>query len=141
MEKCPHWINSLGFSDEAHFHLNGAINNHNDIFWGAEPPEEVSEISLKGPKSTCLCASNARWSMLGPYWFEDANVKTVIVNGERYRKVLRRFDADLAQLLSPNQLRVAWFMHDGAPLHTAVETIDFVPPGVWKSCHQPGHST
>ena len=36
------------------------INNHNNIFWGADPPEEVSEISLKVPKSTCFCALNAR---------------------------------------------------------------------------------
>ena len=84
MEKYPNWINSLWFSDEAHCHLNGAISNHTNIFWCAEPPEEVSEMSLKGPKSTCFCILNARLDMLGLYWFEDTNGETVIVNGERY---------------------------------------------------------
>ena len=39
MELYPNWINLIWFSDEVHFHLNGDINNHNNIFWGAEPPE------------------------------------------------------------------------------------------------------
>ena len=43
MELYPNWINLIWFSDEAHFHLNSAINNHNNIFWGAEPPEEITE--------------------------------------------------------------------------------------------------
>ena len=68
--------------------LNGAINNHNNIFWGAEPPEEVSEMSLKGHKSTCFCALNARWGMLGQYWFEDTIGKMVTVSSERYGEVL-----------------------------------------------------
>ena len=34
MERYPNWINLIWFSDEAHFHLNGAINNHNNILWG-----------------------------------------------------------------------------------------------------------
>ena len=33
MERYPNWINLIWFSDEAHFHLNGATNNHNNIFW------------------------------------------------------------------------------------------------------------
>ena len=52
--------------------------------------------------------------------------KKVTVNDERYREVLRRFHADLAQLPSPNQLRHAWFMQNGAPAHTAGETIDLL---------------
>ena len=49
MERYPNWINLIWFSDEAHFHLNGAINNHNNIFLGAEPPEEITERYLQGP--------------------------------------------------------------------------------------------
>ena len=71
MEWYPNWINLLWFSDEAHFHLNDAINNHNNnIFWGTEPPE-ITERYLKGPKVTCFCAFNGRWGTLGPYWFEN----------------------------------------------------------------------
>ena len=48
MERYLNRINLIWFSDEAHFHLNDAINNHNNIFWGAEPPERITERYLKG---------------------------------------------------------------------------------------------
>ena len=50
----------------------------------------------------------------------------VTVNGEWYRGVLHRFHADLAQLPSPNQLGLTWFMQDGAPPHIAGESIDLL---------------
>ena len=46
MERYPNWINLTWISYEANFHLNGAIDNHNNIFWGAEPPEEITERYL-----------------------------------------------------------------------------------------------
>ena len=64
MERYLNWINLIWFSDEAHFHLNGAINDHNNIFWGTELPE-ITERYLKGPKVTCFCAFNARWGTQG----------------------------------------------------------------------------
>ena len=60
MERYPNWINLIWFSDEAHLHMN----NHNNILWGAEPPDEITERYLKGPKITCFCAFNARWGTL-----------------------------------------------------------------------------
>ena len=33
LEAHPDLIRLLWFTDEAHFHLNGAVNNHNNIFW------------------------------------------------------------------------------------------------------------
>ena len=66
-------------SDEAHFHLNCANNNHNNIFWGAEPPEEFTKRYLKGPKVTSFCAFNAKW---GTYWFENYNSRMVTINDE-----------------------------------------------------------
>ena len=65
MEWCPNWINLMWFSDEAHFYFNDANNNHNNIFWVAEPPE-ITERYLKGPKVTYFCAFNGRWGTLGP---------------------------------------------------------------------------
>ena len=70
--------------------MNGAINNYK-IFWGTEPLEVVCLRCLsRAPKSksTCFCAFNARWGMLGPYCFEYPNGKTVTVNGEWYCEVL-----------------------------------------------------
>ena len=61
MSWSPNWINLIWFSDEAHFHFNGVINKHSNIFWGAVPPEEITERYVKGPKVTCFCTFNARW--------------------------------------------------------------------------------
>ena len=122
MERNPGWIKNVWFSDEAHFHLNGAINSHNNIFWGSEPPEETTDKLAKGPKVTAFVAYNIRHGLLGPYWFEEGG-RTVTVNGERYREVIGKFHADLSASLTENQLKVVWFMQDGAPPHTAHDTI------------------
>ena len=48
LEQTPSWLNHIWFSDEAYFHLNGAVNNHNNVFWGEQKPEEIIEKHLKG---------------------------------------------------------------------------------------------
>ena len=62
MEEESDWINNVWFSDEAHFHLNGAVNN----FWGTERPDQVSPKKLKGLKVTAWCALNAKYGVIGP---------------------------------------------------------------------------
>ena len=109
MDRFQNWIDKVWFTDEAHFHLNGAVSHHNNVYWGDERPEEIDEKYLKGPKVTALCALNAKKGMLGPYWFEDSRGRTVTVNGERYREVLNRINEDLNQLYTPNQKRLLWF--------------------------------
>ena len=133
LECTPSWINHIWFSDEAYFHLNNAVNNHNYISWGSEQPEEVTEKQLKGPKVTAFVAFNARHGLLGPYWFEEGG-KTVTVNAARYRDVIKIFYDDLSETLSEGQLPMAWFMQDGAPPHTAHETIAYLR-GLFKTRH------
>ena len=123
MDRFQNWIDKVWFTDEAHFHLNGAVNHHNNVYWGDERPEEIDEKCLKGPKVTALCALNAKKGMLGPYWFEDSRRRTVTVNGERYREVLNRINEDLNQLYTPNRKRFLWFQQDGATPHTAQATM------------------
>ena len=125
LERTPSWINHIWFSDEAHFHLNSAVNNHNNIFWGSDLPEEITERQLKGPKVTAFVAFNARHGLLGPYWFEEDG-KTVTINAARYRDVIAKFYDDLSATLSEGQLRMAWFKQNGAPPHTAQETIAYL---------------
>ena len=40
LEQTPSWLNHIWFSDEAHFHMNGAVISHNNIFLGEQAPEE-----------------------------------------------------------------------------------------------------
>ena len=131
LEKTPSWLNHIWFSDEAHFHLNGAVNNHNNVFWGEEKPEEIGEKRLKGPKVTAFVAFNAKHGLLGPYWFEE-NGRTVTINSERYIATLDQLHSDLTQKLTQRQLRLAWFMQDGARPHTAHASLDHLR-GLFRS--------
>ena len=64
MERYPNWNNSLWFSDEAYFHLNGAFNNHNNIFLGAEHPEDVCNVS-QGPQVHLLLCIECQMGYAG----------------------------------------------------------------------------
>ena len=66
-ERSPGWLNNIWFCDEAHYHLNGAVNNHNNVFWR----EEVNEKHLKGTKVTVWIAFNPIHGLFGLYWFQD----------------------------------------------------------------------
>ena len=101
------------------------MNNHNNVFWGDAPPEEVTDKQLKGPKVTAFVAYNARRGLLGPYWFEERG-RTVTITANRYCEIIRQFHADLNRILTPGQFRLAWFMQDGTSPHTAHETISYL---------------
>ena len=118
LEQTPSWRNHIWFSDEAHFYLNGAINNHKNVFWGESIPEEMGQKHLKGPKVTAFVAFNAKHGLLEPYWFEE-NGRTVTINTGRYISILDKFYGDLTQKLTQGPLRLALFMQDGARSHTA----------------------
>ena len=105
LEETPSWLNHIWFSDEAHFHLNGAVINYNNIFWVEQAPEEISEKQRKGAEVTAFIAFNPKHSLLGPYWFEERG-KTVTVNSPRYCVIMQRFHDDLSQKLTPGQLRL-----------------------------------
>jgi len=94
MEAHSDWINNVSFSDEAHFHINGAVNNHNNRFWGSETPDELKEKSLKGKKVTAFCALNGKYRVLGVYWFKE-NGKMVTITSGRYCTIMDQFVADL----------------------------------------------
>ena len=117
LEQTLSWLNHIWFSDEAHFHLNGAVNNHNNVFWGESSPEGISEKHFKGPKVTVLVTFNAKHGLLGPYWFEE-NGRTVTISSERYNAILDQFHGFLTPKLIQGQLRLAWFLQDDARPHT-----------------------
>ncbi|XP_076041907.1 histone-lysine N-methyltransferase SETMAR-like [Oratosquilla oratoria] len=123
LERSPGWLNNIWFSDEAHYHLNGTVNNHNNVFWGEEPPEEMSEKHLKGAKVTAWIAFNPRHGLLGPYWFQDGRGKTVIVNSERYCEIINKFNTELGQRFTVHQKSRMWFQQDGAKPHTAHDSL------------------
>ena len=81
-------------------------------------PKEIGKKHLKGLEVNAFLAFNAKHILLGPHWFEK-NGHTVTINSEHYIALLDQFHGDLIQKLTLGQLRLAWFMQDGAKPHTA----------------------
>ena len=113
LEQIPNWINHVWFNDETHFHLNGAVNNHNNIFWGTSPTDKTTDRNIKGQKVRCFVAFafNAKCGIIGYYWFEEED-RTVTINAVRYRDVIRKFNNDISTILFRNQRRQSWFMQN-----------------------------
>lgn len=111
---CTDWLNNVFFSDEAWFHKTGYINAKNYRIWSTENPKVFRQKSLHPEKIGVWCAIS-RQRIVGPIFFEST------VNAEKYREIITDFIA----LLEPSE-RDCWFQQDGAPAHTAAETMDFL---------------
>jgi hypothetical protein len=69
-------------SDDANFHLSGAVNKQNFRYWAKNNPRIIHERPLHSLKLTVWCAVS-QLGVTGPYFFEEEGV-TVTVNSERY---------------------------------------------------------
>ena len=120
----PDFLDDVWFSDEAHFLLSGHMNSKNNIFWGTAPPEDVLERPLHSVKCTAWVAIS-KHGIIGPFWFEDEQERSVTVNTHRYIEVLRKFWTTLgrrARLIRTEQ----WFQQDGATPHTSNQTLTWL---------------
>lgn len=122
LENDNDFFKKIIFSDEAHFHLSGAVNKHNCRFWCEENPQIIHEKPLHSPKLTVWCGF---WSggIIGPYFFRNEAGNTVTVNGERYRSMITNF---LWPKLEEVDLDNIWFQQDGATCHTATASIELL---------------
>ncbi|CAG7732149.1 unnamed protein product, partial [Allacma fusca] len=68
-------LNSLLFTDEAHFYLNGDVNKQNMRYWSTENPMIIHEKPLHSAKLT-VWMGVAKFGIVGPYVFDET------VNGE-----------------------------------------------------------
>ncbi|XP_039294955.1 uncharacterized protein LOC120353834 [Nilaparvata lugens] len=116
---------TLFCSDEAHFHLCGAVNKQNFRYWAANNPRQLHERPLNSPKVTVWCAVS-QFGVIGPYFFEDDNI-TVTVTSERYVTMLQTFlQPKLEELAEEQDLGEIWFQQDGATAHTARISMDLL---------------
>jgi hypothetical protein len=107
----------LFMTDEAHFHLNGLVNQRNCRYWSDQNPKLIHERPLHSPKLTIWCAVSST-VVIGPYIFEDDNGTTVTVTSERYRQMITElFLPELRRKRIP--IRQVWFQKDRATAHTA----------------------
>lgn len=105
------------WTDEAHFHLDGTLSNHNCIIWAKENPGIFTTKSLHPQRVTVWCGFTSNF-ILPPAFLEQGQT----VNAERYLAILR--DHMLPNL--PRRNKNIVFMQDGAPPHIANPVKDFL---------------
>ena len=89
-KKNQDWIDKVWFSDEVRFYLGGYIDSKNNKFWGTALPQKALQQPLHSSKVSAWCVMNSK-TIMGPYWLEDENGKSVTVNQENYRKIISKF--------------------------------------------------
>lgn len=95
-------------SDEAYFHLNGAVNNHNFRIWSDSNPHLVQEQPLKPDKILVWCAVSSQ-RIIGPFFFDET------VKGENYLNMLMSYF--WPRLYRSKNGTISYFQQDGAPAH------------------------
>ena len=108
-------------SVEARFLLSGHVNSKNNIFWDITPHEHCLQRPLHSVKCTAWVAIS-KYGIIGPFWFEDDNERSVTINTERYVQVLGKFWTALGR--QRGLVRVLqWFQQDGATSHISNESL------------------
>ena len=116
----PRFRQSLLFSDEAHFYLNGHVNKQNCRIWGLENPHALVEQDQHPAFVTVWCGLSKR-GIIGPYFFQSRG-RTATVTGGRYGEMLDTFlIPELQRQHIP--LRRVWFQQDGATPHTTRQVL------------------
>ena len=90
----------------------------------SEPPEDVLEHLLHSVECTAWVAMS-KHGIIGPFWFEDEQERSVTVNTDRYIEIPRKFWTRLgrrARLIRAEQ----WFQQDGANPHTSNQTLTWL---------------
>ena len=99
------WSNSIGFSDEATFHLNGRVNMHNCFYYSVTNSHITETKPMRSP-SVCV------WAMITYRHGIIHHVFDGNVNGERYSHLL---ETVVLPFLRRKQNII--FQQDGAPVH------------------------
>ena len=83
---------------------------------GSEPPHELLQIGIH-PQKIGVWPALSRQKVIGPIFFEGN------LNAERYRDEIL---FDFIDQLDEKEMEHAWFQQDGAPAHTAHDTMTFL---------------
>jgi len=68
MSSNDHFLGKVQFSDEAAFHVSGAVNRRNVRIWGSESPHACVEHQCDSPKVNVFCAIASR-KVYAPFFF------------------------------------------------------------------------
>ena len=125
----PDFLDNVWFLDEARFLLSGHINSKNNIFWHSTTLEHCLQRPLHSVKCTAWAAIS-KHGIIGPFWFEDDNERSVTINTEWYVLVLAKFWTSLGQRRGVVRV-LQWFQQDGATPHSSNKSL------AWLQQHFP----
>jgi len=102
------FFNTVLWTDEAHFFLDGCVYTRNCIIWSDVNPRITVPTSLHPEKVTVWAGFNAKF-LLPPYFFETT------INGDKYLEMLTNHV--VPSLTRKRYLSRTTFQQDGAPPH------------------------
>jgi hypothetical protein len=73
MSSDDHFLEKMQFSDEATFHVSGAVNRPSVRIWGSENPHAYVEHQCDSPKVNVFCAISSQ-KAYGPFFFAEETV-------------------------------------------------------------------
>jgi hypothetical protein len=115
MSSDDHFLEKVQFSDEATFHVSGAVNHCSVRIWGSENPHAYVKHQCDSPKVNVFCAFSIQ-KVYGPFFFAEQTV-----TGMTYVVMLQN-------------IQMFVFQQDGSPTHLYCEVrqyLNTVLPGHW----------
>jgi len=100
------------------------MNSKNNIFWGSTPPEHCLQRPLHSVKCSAWVAIS-KHGIIGPFWFEDDNERSVTINTERYVHVLGKFWTALRRRRGVVRV-LQWFRQVDATPYTSNESLPWL---------------
>jgi hypothetical protein len=73
MSSNDHFLEKVQFSDEATFHVSGAVNRCNVRIWGSENPQVYVEHQRDSPKVNVFCAISSQ-KVYGSFSFAEETI-------------------------------------------------------------------
>ena len=119
------FVETVVWSDEAQFKLNGTVNRHNCVYWCANNPHVFVQKAVNLPGINVWCGLSSR-GLIGPFFFDG----TVI--GQVYLHMIRTYGLAAIRALYGNE--EFYFQQDGAPPHYHRDVrayLDDNLPGHW----------
>jgi len=101
--------------------LSGHVNSTSNIFWGSTPPEHCLQRPLDSLKCTAWVAIS-KHGIVGPFWFEDDNERSVTIITERYVQMLGKFWTALGRRRGVVRV-LQWFQQDGGSPRSSNESL------------------
>ena len=116
-------VDSVWFSEEAHFTLEGHVNKRNFRYWSEEKPVYFHEKPLHCEKVTAWIALSSS-GIIEPYFCEVGGVTATVTSGRYLHMLKNKFMPELRR--RGINLQYIYFQQDGAAPHTAVKVLEWL---------------